>query len=84
MENERWISIPDRAPTKDDADAYECVLVWHIWQGVMVMKWHQVGQNRFVSHWLPTPGAPGNCSELRKAWEQEIERRYGKAADIKK
>lgn len=84
MENDRWISMPDRAPAAEDADAYECVLVWHIWQGMMVMKWHQVDKNRFISHWMPPPGAPGDQSELRKAWEREIERRYGSTAGIKK
>lgn len=79
-----WISVQDRRPTADDADVYGCVEVWHIWQGVMIMGWHQVDNNRFVTHWMPTPDPPENHKKLRETWEKEMEKRYGNAADIKR
>lgn len=70
MAEKGWISRQERMPTAEDADALGCVLVWHIWQGVMVMGWHQVENNRFVSHWTPMIQPPRNYEELRETWEQ--------------
>ena len=70
MQTTGWIGVRERYPTAEDADACGCVLVWHIWQGVMVMCWHQVAQNRFVSHWTHTLQPPEDYKELRETWEQ--------------
>lgn len=53
-----WIDIADRLPGPADSDAQQCVIVWHFYNGVMVMGWHQVETNRYVTHWMPCPKAP--------------------------
>ena len=53
-----WIDIADRLPTSADGDAWQCVLAWHRYNGAMVIGWHQVGQNSYITHWQPCPKAP--------------------------
>ena len=53
-----WIWSKDRMPTQEDADAQNCVLVWHELSGVMVTGWHRVKDNRFMVAWAKTPEGP--------------------------
>lgn len=53
-----WISIEERLPGPADADAQQCVIVWHIYNGAMMMGWHQVESNRYVTHWMHCPPKP--------------------------
>lgn len=73
--NDDWICIRDRPPTEADADFYGCILVWHIWQGVMLIGWHRINENRFYSHWMSPPGPPPNHKQLRETWEHENQRK---------
>ena len=84
MESERWISIDERMPGVEDGDEQECVIAWHIWQGILVMKWHQIEKNRFVSHWMPAIAPPANYKEIRKSWENEMMNLYGRPIYTKK
>ena len=54
-----WIQMTVRMPTVEDADEYGGVLVWHRYNGVMVMHVQNV-QNfgGFITDWMPTPAAP--------------------------
>ena len=53
-----WIRVSDRLPGPADSDAQQCVIAWHIYNGAMMMGWHQVERNRYVTHWMPCPPKP--------------------------
>ena len=53
-----WIPREERLPTEADADAFNCVIVYHVFNGVMITGWHRVADNRFISHWTHTPPDP--------------------------
>lgn len=53
-----WIQAKERLPKKEDADKFGCVIVWHTYQGALITGWHQVPNNRFMTHWMPTPKKP--------------------------
>lgn len=71
-----WILSAARQPTEADADEYGCVVVWHIYQGVMVLGWHQITEeNPYLPYWMPAPGKPEGADKLRKRIEQDMEAR---------
>ncbi len=54
-----WIPTAQRMPAEADADAYGCVLVWHRYNGAMVLHVHNVENfGAFITDWMPTPAAP--------------------------
>ena len=53
-----WISKAERMPGPADADLQQCVVVWHELNGAMITGWHQLEENRFMTHWMPCPPAP--------------------------
>lgn len=53
-----WIPREVRMPTEEDADQFHCVMVWHVFQGLMVTGWFNVADNRFISHWARTAEPP--------------------------
>jgi len=61
-----WVDRDERLPTEADADVQGCVIVWHVYNGVMVMGWFNVPHNRFVSHWLPAIPRPENIDPKYK------------------
>lgn len=61
-----WISVDERMPTEADADEFNCVIVWHVYNGVMITGWHRVAENRFISHWVPTIPRPANIDPKYK------------------
>ena len=61
-----WISVDERMPTEADADEFNCVIVWHVYNGVMITGWHNVAYNRFISHWVPTIPRPENIDPKYK------------------
>ena len=54
-----WIDKCDRMPEAADGDDQGCVLVWHRYQGVMVMNVRNV-QNfgAYITHWMRMPEPP--------------------------
>ena len=65
-----WIDLTVRKPTKEDADSMECVVYWHVYDGVTVTGYHQYERNRFLTHWMPPPPPPANRDELRRRVEE--------------
>ena len=54
-----WTAIQDHKPTPEDADEQGCVLVWHKYQGVIVLNVKNVcNYGAYITHWMPTPAAP--------------------------
>lgn len=73
MDNNGWIEIRERKPTKEDADACGCVLFWHMYNGLMLTGYFQTEHNRFLTHWKPTPEPPENYQEYRRIMEGIIQ-----------
>lgn len=63
-----WINMKDHPPTDDDADPWNCIMVWHEYQGCMVTGIRSALDNSFVTHWKRTPPMP---EELRKKKEEK-------------
>lgn len=61
-----WVDRDERLPTEKDADAQGCVIVWHVYNGVMVTGWFNVENNRFISHWIPAITRPKNIDPKYK------------------
>lgn len=56
-----WTAIGERKPTPEDADEQGCVLVWHRYQGVIVLNVKNVcNYGTYITHWQPTPAAPAD------------------------
>jgi hypothetical protein len=75
MNRDEWIPVEVRKPTKEDADFAGCVLVWHLYNGCMVTGYHNVGENRFFTHWMPPPDAPEGAAKIK---EDEIQYERGR------
>ena len=63
MPKEGWISASERKPTQADADIFNCVLAKHKYDGIKVTGWRQFEHDRYLTHWLPTPGNPDDHME---------------------
>lgn len=61
-----WIDRDERLPTEQDADVFRCVMVWHVYNGLMVTGWFNVAGNRFISHWMRTVPRPANIDPKYK------------------
>ena len=46
-----WRRVADGYPTKEDADWQDCVLVWHMYSGVMVYNYQNMQRNQMITHW---------------------------------
>ena len=66
MANSGWIDVRERMPSREDADATNRVLVWHVLNGCMMLGWHKVCENRFVTHWQPSPEGPEGAKQMSK------------------
>lgn len=53
-----WIRKAMMLPTSADADPQGCVIAWHMYNGMMVMQWHQAAGNLYISHWMPALKRP--------------------------
>lgn len=65
MANEGWIDKSQCLPTEQDADAFGCVEAWHIFNGVFITGWQRIAEERFFTHWMPTPRPPEGYEALR-------------------
>lgn len=61
-----WVDRDERLPTEADADVQGCVIVWHVYNGVMITGWFNVPHNRFISHWMPAIPRPENIDPKYK------------------
>ena len=61
-----WIRPEERAPTERDVDAQGCVLVWHKYNGCMLMNWHLAWNNPYVLAWMHTPEKPKWLKDEKK------------------
>jgi len=64
-----WIDVMERMPTKDDADAYDCVISQDKWGNIGMAGWHRFEREPYLIRWQHPPDPPYNFRELRiKAW----------------
>lgn len=61
-----WINAAEKLPTKQDADALNCVLARSVHGENMVTGYHQFGLNRTLVLWKRLPDPPSDHRELRK------------------
>jgi hypothetical protein len=52
--------MAERRPTAQDADAWGCVMVWHIYNGTQMLGWDNplMGTSKLITHWMSPPAAP--------------------------
>lgn len=77
-----WISVESRLPTQEDADEQNCVLVYHLLQGVMVMGWHRVSENSYCTHWMCPPMPPKEAARMLAERDRALNPRYGTGLGI--
>ena len=65
MSPEGWIALGERMPTEADADAQQCVLVWHELSGCLICNVHNIHSNSFLTHWRPLPSRPSTPTSGR-------------------
>lgn len=60
MSKMTWIPLTKRRPTAQDADAWGCVMVWHIYNGTHMLGWDNpmLGTSKLMTHWMSPPDAP--------------------------
>ena len=63
-----WIDKRERPPTQKDADPWNCVIVWHRYQGCMITGWKYAVESDLITHWRHTFPKP---EALRKTEEDK-------------
>lgn len=48
----RWNRNDFRLPDSTDGDAAGKIFAWHVYQGVMLIRWDEYGRNRFFAGWM--------------------------------
>ncbi|MBR1565145.1 MAG: hypothetical protein IJ649_00135 [Oscillospiraceae bacterium] len=71
IDNEAWISVKDRAPTRDDADVYNCVIARNRWGDMMTAGWHRFAHETDLTDWQHPPAPPEDFLGLREKYEEE-------------
>jgi len=61
-----WIDAGERKPTKEDADAYDCVISQDRWGDIGMAGWHRFEREPCLIRWQHVPDPPINFRELRK------------------
>lgn len=69
-----WISRNERLPTAKDADLQNCVIVWHLYNGVMVTGYRFAAENKLNTHWMRCMEAPKDFPE---EYQAKMNRRKG-------
>lgn len=64
-----WIRSAERKPTAEDADEYGCVLVCHIYNGVMITGWRHVANLQVMPYWAKVPDVPEDMDDHRIAYD---------------
>lgn len=65
IDAEAWIDTEDRRPTREDADAYDCVISQNRWGDVGMAGWHRFEHEPILTRWQRAPDPPANFRELR-------------------
>lgn len=66
VNDEAWISVEERLPTREDADAYDCVISRDVWGGISMAGWRRFHIETGFAAWQHPPGPPENYRELQK------------------
>lgn len=66
IDNDAWIDARNRKPTKEDADAYDCVISQNTWGDIGMAGWHRFEHEAELFRWQHAPDPPVNFSELRQ------------------
>lgn len=53
-----WHDMEKREPTREDTDPQECVLVWHMYNGVMLYHYKQAISSDYIRYWMRCPEKP--------------------------
>lgn len=64
-----WIDTAERRPTRNDADAQECVISQNKWDEISVAGWHRFENESSLIRWQHPPEPPANFRELREKAE---------------
>lgn len=73
----KWIETAMRKPTAEDADAYGCVLAYHLMQGTMIIGWHVVASGHYYTHWRRMPEPPEDAQKMQEAEDRRLRAQYG-------
>ena len=65
IDTEAWIDARQRRPTREDADAYDCVISQNKWGDVAMAGWHRFEREASLIRWQHAPEPPANFRELR-------------------
>ena len=60
-----WIDTTERKPTRNDADAQECVISQNKWDEISMAGWHRFESENNLTRWQRPPKPPVNFRELR-------------------
>lgn len=60
-----WIESSERRPTREDADAYECVISRNKWGVVSMAGWHRFWNEDELTAWQHPPEPPDSHRELQ-------------------
>ena len=58
---DEWINKRDQLPTAEDGNYKGEVLAWHKELGLMVTGWFIIEASDMFTHWMRTPGKPGDA-----------------------
>lgn len=68
MNDDGWIDASITKPTQADADIQNCVLAWHIYDGLQITGWWQFEINKLLIYWQRSPRPP---TKYREKWEKK-------------
>ena len=61
-----WISSKEHLPTKEDADAYDCVISLNKWGEIAMAGWHRFEHEESLYFWQHAPQPPDNYRKLKE------------------
>ena len=66
IDSEAWIDARIRRPTKQDADALNCVISLNKWGDVSMAGWHRFEHEAELVRWQSPPEAPASFTRITK------------------
>ena len=64
-----WTPLETRKPTREDS-VDNCVLWWHVYNGVMISGYNGWQINRFFTHWMTPPEKPKDAPTVEEYWRR--------------